>query len=62
VEVARVGIEVETAMEPQPSGDLAYLEGAVWRQRLRRLTELHGRAVPDRAAVLDLPQGRPAAP
>jgi WD40 repeat protein len=61
-EAVQVGIEVRAAMELQPSGDLVYLEGAVWRQRLRRLSELDGRAVPDRAAALELPPGRAVAP
>jgi WD40 repeat protein/serine/threonine protein kinase len=62
VEAVRLGIEVAAAMELQPSGDLAYLQGDVWRQRLRQLTELHGRAVPEWVAAPDLPPGRAAAP
>jgi WD40 repeat protein len=58
-EAVQLGIEVDATKELQLSGDVTYLEGAAWRQRLRRLTEVYGQPVPDRAAALGFPPKGP---
>jgi hypothetical protein len=57
--LAQLYVRAGNAKTPLDRHLAAYLEAAAWHQRLRRLSEGYGQAVPGRAAAPDLPPKGP---